>query len=173
MRTISVIFFIIITHQSFGQSTQVLTKDKFKISCPCKLYTNEVFIEMAKEQGMKYPISAYACAENEESYENGTINNIIIYDLASEYKAIPVSGYTLFESKYLKTYKDNLRQANIIYNELTFSGVNAIEYEFHQNGLPTKAIIFVKNKKSYLLQVTTRGELSSKFNRFKSSFISM
>jgi hypothetical protein len=170
MKNILVLLFIIATHQTFGQSPQVFAKDKFKISCPCKLYINEVFMEMVKEQGMEYPVTSYVCTENDESYDLGVINHINIYDLASEYKGIPVAQHNYFESKYLETYEEGLSQADITYKHITFKGVRAVEYEFSQNGLPTKAIMFIKNQKSYLLQVATRKSLALKFHSFKSSF---
>lgn len=122
---------------------------------------------------MKYPVTAYVCMENEESYERGVLNHINIYDLASEYREIPANGHAYFDTQYLKTYKDGLSQAGIKYKETKFNGVNAVEYEFNQNGLPTKAIMFVKNQKSYLLQVSTRNGLVSKYNNLKLSFRSI
>jgi hypothetical protein len=49
-------------------------------------------------------------------------------------------------------------------------GVRAIEYSFSQQGLPTKALVFLKGKKSYLIQVGTRHNLESKYLSLKSGF---
>jgi uncharacterized protein (UPF0128 family) len=87
------------------------------------------------------------------------------------YKNIQPSGYALFEKKYLEQYATNLKNAGISYSYTTFQGVSTIEYTFDQQGLPTKAIIFLKNKKSYLLQVGTRKNLTTKYNLLKTSFV--
>jgi hypothetical protein len=75
-----------------------------------------------------------------------------------------------YVSKYLEQYATNLKNSGIAYTYTTYQGVSAIEYTFDQQGLPTKAIIFLKNKKSYLIQVGTRKNLSTKFSSLKSSF---
>ena len=118
----------------------------------------------------KSVIGAYICPENEENPEYGVINNINVYDEADSYAKISPSGYAYFEKKYLEEYASQLAASSITYKYSIYKGVTALEYSFDQMGLPTKAIIFLKNKKSYLIQVGSRYNLTSKFNSLKSSF---
>jgi len=156
----------------YGQETyQTFATEGFKVKCGCKLYVNTTFIQMAKQQGMNNILAAYICAENEDNPDIAVINNINIYDESKSYKNIPLSGYATFEEKYLEQYATNLKNAGINYEYTTYQGVSALEYTFDQQGLPTKAIIFLKNKQSYLLQVGTRKNLTTKYNSLKSSFI--
>ncbi len=156
----------------YGQETyQTFTNAGFKVKCGCKLYVNTTFISMAKQQGANNILAAYICAENEDNPDIGVINNINIYDESKSYKNIQPSGYSTFEKKYLEQYATNLKNAGISYTYTTYQGVSAIEYTFDQQGLPTKAIIFLKNKKSYLLQVGTRKSLTTKYNSLKTSFV--
>ncbi len=156
----------------YGQETyQTFTNAGFKVKCGCKLYVNTTFISMAKQQGANNILAAYICAENEDNPDIGVINNINIYDESKSYKNIQPSGYATFEKKYLEQYATNLKNAGISYTYTTYQGVSAIEYTFDQQGLPTKAIIFLKNKKSYLLQVGTRKSLTTKYNLLKTSFV--
>ena len=114
---------------------------------------------------MKYII------KNEDNPDIGVIHNINIYDESKSYRNIQPSGYATFEKKYLEQYATNLKNAGISYTYTTYQGVSAIEYTFDQQGLPTKAIIFLKSKKSYLLQVGTRKSLTTKYNSLKTSFV--
>jgi hypothetical protein len=155
----------------FGQNTyQTFPSAGFKVKCGCKLYVNTTFIQMAKQQGADNIIAAYICAENEDNPDYGVISNINIYDESKSYKKIQPSGYAYFEKKYLEGYANNLKNAGMSCKFTTYQGVSALEYTFDQMGLPTKAIIFLKNKKSYLLQVGARSSLTTKFNTLKTSF---
>ena len=158
---------------SYSQVTyQTFKTAGFKVNCGCKLYTNTTFIQAAKKQGTTNILAAYICGENEDSAETGVINNINIYDESRGYKNIKPSNYAYFEKKCLEKYAENLKNAGMSYNYTTFQGVSAIEYTFDQGGtLPTKAILFYKNKKSYLLQVATRKSLITKYNKLKASFV--
>jgi hypothetical protein len=101
----------------------------------------------------------------------GVIHNINIYDESKNYKNIQSSGYATFEKEYLEEYATNLKNAGMRYTYVTYQGVSALEYTFDQQGLPTKALIFLKNKKSYLLQVGTSLNLNTKYSLLKSSFV--
>ena len=90
--------------------------------------------------------------------------------MTSDYSSIPESKYNYFTNNHLKSYIGNLEANNISYTEGEFNGVKTVEYSFSQMELPTKAVIFVKDKKSYLLQIGTRKNLSKKFNDLKTSF---
>lgn len=149
---------------------QIFEKDNFALKCPCTLKVNSLFIKEAKKQGNKYPTSAYLCAENQTSYETGVIYNVNAYDITSDYEKIPESKHNYFATQYLASYAENLRTNNINYTEANFNGVKCVEYSFTQMDMPAKAIIFVKNKKSYLLQVATRKDLQKQFSFLKTHF---
>lgn len=168
--TIMVLFFAATV---YGQeSYQTFATAGFKVKCGCNFYANTTFIQAAKQQGVNNIIGAYICGENEDSPETGVINNINIYDESKSYKNIKPSNYGYFEKKVLEQYAGNLKNAGMSYSYTIFQGVSAIEYTFDQGGtLPTKALIFYKNKKSYLLQVATRKSLITKYNKLKTSFV--
>lgn len=157
----------------YGQETyQTFPTAGFKVKCGCKFYANTTFIQAAKQQGANNIIAAYICGENEDSAETGVINNINIYDESKNYKNIKPANYAYFEKKVLERYAVNLKNAGMSYSYIKFQGVTAIEYSFDQGGtLPTKTILFYKNKKSFLLQVATRKNLITKYNKLKTSFV--
>jgi hypothetical protein len=169
--TILALFFVA---DIYGQETyQSFPNAGFKVKCGCELYVNSTFISMAKQQGMNNILAAYICAENEDNPDIGVIHNINIYDESKSYENIQPSGYDTFEKIYLEQYATNLKNAGIGYSYTTYRGVSAIEYTFDQQGLPTKALIFLKNKKAYLLQVGTRKSLTTKFNSLKTRFVTL
>ena len=166
------IVFMVTAFEAYTQNAyQTFTSAGFKVKCECKLYINTTFITMAKQQGVNNIIAAYVCAENEDNPDIAVINNINIYDESKSYKDIRPSDYAIFEKKILEQYATNLKNAGMNYTYVTYQGVSAIEYTFYQQSLPTKAIFFLKNKKSYLLQVGTRKSLTTKYNSLKSSFV--
>lgn len=142
----------------------------FKVKCSCKLYVNSVFSQAAKSQGVNNIIGAYICAENENDPTTGVIVNINIYDESKSFQNIKTTYHDYFIKKSLEKYAANLSQAGISYEYISFMGTTALEYNFDQNGVPTKAIMFFKNQKSYLLQLATRSGLAAKYNALKSSF---
>ncbi|MBL0202180.1 MAG: hypothetical protein IPP81_19090 [Chitinophagaceae bacterium] len=142
----------------------------FKVKCACQLKVNNTFIQMAKEQGQNNILAAYVCAENSDDPETGVIINININDLSSSYIGISPSMYAYFEKSYLDQYAKQLAANGMTYSYGTFKGLTSLEYKFDQMGLPTKAMIFVKDKKSYLIQAGTRQNLNSKYNSLKLSF---
>ena len=169
------IILILLIALSFGgslfaqDSYQIFPSEGFKIKCGCKLSVNSTFIQMA-QQGKKDVIAAYICAENQDNPDIGVIVNLNIYDEATNYRKIQPSGHAYYEKKYLEHYATSLSNAGIPYNYTTYQGVTALEYNFNQTGLPTKAIMFLKNERSYLLQVATRNNLTTKFSELKASF---
>ncbi len=154
--TLSLLCFI--TAKINSQSYQTFPKEGFKIKCKCELYENLVFKKMAKQQGIKNIVNAYVCAENKDNPNIGAIYNINIYKVSMN------------ENIWLNQYANDLKKVHFDYSFTKFQGARAIEYEFSQFGLSTKAIVFLKDEKSYLIQVATRKNLVSKFNNFKSSF---
>lgn len=151
-------------------SVQTFASQGFRVRCGCNLYVNSVFIQAAREQGIKNILAAYICAENQDNPDIGVAVNINIYDESGNYKNINPSYYAFFEKRCLEQYASNLSNAGFSYKYVTYQGVSALEYNFDQMGLPTKALMFYKNKKSYLLQVATRKGLTIKFNALKTSF---
>lgn len=169
--SITILTFFIFFNTLIGQDrTQILNNGRVKVKCGCELKVNSLFIQMAKQNGINNIIAAYICGENENSPKNGVANNINIYDESASYNKISTSNYSYFEKKSLDVYAKNLNNAGFDYNYITYKGVSALEYSFDQQGLPTKAIFFIKNKKTYLIQVGTRENLYSKFNLLKNSF---
>ncbi len=142
----------------------------FKVKCGCSLYVNNTFIKMAKQQGTNDIIGAYICAENKEDYDFGVIININVYDESKSYNNTSTTGDSKIEKAFLDSYATNLSASGYKYENISFKGVNALQYTFSQNGLPTKAIVFVKNKKSYLIQLATRKNLQIKYNSLIQSF---
>ena len=153
------------------QGYQIFSKDNFVIKCNSKLKINSEALRLAKEKGMNFIVSSYVGSENENSEKIGVIYTIQISDLSSQYKNIPQSKQNEFTIKYLDSYCSSLKANNMSYSRPTFNGLNSVEYTFLQNGvLPSKAIIFIKDKKAYLLQVGTRKDLSKKYASLKNSF---
>ena len=151
-------------------SNQSFSAQGFRVKCGCSLYENSVFIQAAKQHGIKNIIAAYICPENKDNPDIGIIFNINIYDESAGYTTIKPIYHAYFEKKCLDEYAANLSKAGYSYQYITYQGVSALEYNFDQMGLPTKAIMSYKNKKSYLLQVATRNSLATKFNDLKTSF---
>ncbi len=151
-------------------SYQIFENAGFKVKSNCPFTKNTTFMQMAKEQGMDNVLAAYVCGENTEDPQIGIIRNINIYDESANYRNLEPPEYSTFEEGYLKQYVNNLDDAGITYKVTTYLGVKAIEYSFSQQGLPTKAIVFLKDKKSFLLQVGTRKNLTSIFDSLKSGF---
>ena len=170
------IILILLIAVSFGgslfaqDSYQIFPSEGFKIKCGCKLYVNSTFIQMAQQQGNKDIIAAYICAENQDRPDYGVIVNINIYDESKSYKNIKPSNYAFFEKRCLEKYASNLSNAGYEFKYVNYQGISALEYNFDQMGLPTKALMFFKNKRSFLLQVATRVNLNPKFNALITSF---
>lgn len=157
-------------NKSREEGYQIFEKDNFIIKCNCPLEKNTVAVQMAKEQGITYPISSYVCAENEDSYETGAICNVQITDIESDYDGLSKNQENQFTDEYLQSYISNLVANNMSYTEGELDGVKTVEYSFVQMEMPAKALIFVKERKSYMLQISTRTNLSEKFNDLKASF---
>ena len=150
---------------------QTFPSEGFKVACDCKLYANILHIQMARQQGIYNIVNAYVCAENENNPDMAVITNINISDVSEIYKNVPTSNYSLAEKSYLDEYAANLRRNGVTSSYTSFQGGAALEYNFDLMGIPTKAIIIVKNKKSYLLQVASKRNLTSKYNTLKSSLV--
>ncbi len=172
MRSIITIFFVLSSLCSLNAqgSTQIFQNGGFKVKCGCELRVNSLYIQMAKQNGIKNIQAAYICGENENSSEIGVANNINITDESASYSKINPSNYVYFERRTLDAYAKNLQNVGFNFQYTTYKGVSALEYSFDQMGLPTKAIYFIKNKKTYLIQVGTRTNLLSKYNSLKDSF---
>lgn len=169
MRVILTALAILSIATTYSQ-TQTFASKGFKVNCECKLRVNTSFISLMESQSTDKVYGAYTCAKNNSDPEAGIIYNINIYDFSKDYIKMQRSQYLSYEESFLRSYAKGLAENNITYYYVTYLGVSAIQYDFDQMGLPTKAIMFIKNKKSYLLQVATNLSLVPKFNSFKNSF---
>ena len=167
----SILVFVSIVQGQPYQVYQTFEKAGFKVKCGCNLYSNATFLQMAEAQGIDNVLAAYVCAENESNPYVGIVVNINVTNLANGYSSIPTAGYAQFERKFVEQYATNLKNEGIRYSKVQFQDVTALEYTFDQMGMPTKAIVFLKNKKSYLMQVGTRKNLNQKYSQLKNSFL--
>jgi hypothetical protein len=165
MKKILILLSFIYTN-SIGQGNQTIQKGNIKVNCECHLKVNNLFIDMSKQQGVTSIINALVCANEDEPF----IVNINIYDETSSYKQISPANYHIFDERFINGYAINLDGAGIDYKISTYKGSNSVEYNFTQNRLPTKAIYFIKDKRSYLIQIGSVNNLQSKFNNLKNTF---
>jgi len=150
---------------------QVFEKDNFIIKCDCKLKVNSEAQKIAKQQNVKIPVSAYVCVSNQNDFDNVTATNITIQDISYIYMPGGAKDREhIFTDDYYETYKKNITAANMKLTEGLFNGARYLEYSFIQQDVPTQAIMFIKNKKMYCLQVSSMKNLIQRFNILKSSF---
>ena len=169
MKYIGAIALFSVSVVAFGQNNiQSLKAAGFRVACPCTLVENTNFIKMIKSQGNEI-LGAYICLENKDNPEYVAITNININDLSDSYTSLLPSTYSHFEKQFLESYASQLATSGLDYKNITYKGVPALEYSFEQMGIPTKAIIFLKEKKSILIQVGSRHDLITKFNALKFS----
>ncbi len=145
---------------------RIYPKEMFKIKSSYKLQVYTDFMNNAKQYGVNN-LMAYVFPKDTDNTATGELYNINIYDLTEEYKK---ETSTKVEYDFYTNYEKGLKKLGYKYSIIEYQGVRAIEYEFKQVQLPHKAIIFLKNKKAYALQLATRNQLSTKFNTLKSSF---
>ena len=131
---------------------QKFSKYGFQLQCGCKLYDSKDF--KARSQETVDVFASLVCAAD----------NKIIYNL-NVYRDNSGSA-----ERFNKNYIQNLRENNITYSVSSVSGIKSVEYTFLQGNLPTKAVVFYVNGKSYLLQAATKENLSSTFNLYRNSF---
>ena len=76
------LFLLFITGgKSFGQiKIQRFPEVGFKIECECEFYPNNLYLNMAKENGIDNILAAYICAKNQNDPLIGAIFNINITD---------------------------------------------------------------------------------------------
>lgn len=114
--------------------------------------------------------AAYVALSDKNS-SDPVIYNINVFNEEQNYKDIPVKGHNYFEEKYLEQYKKNLKNIGAKTKYINFQGVRALEYQYEQMGIPYKAIVFLKGKKSILLQMGgSLRILNSEFELLKSNF---
>jgi hypothetical protein len=164
---IALAYTLLIFTNAFAQ--QIVKEAGFKITAPCILYSHDYFIKEVEKQGAKV-IGAYICADDENDYYNSSLVNVVVYDMADMYYGLKPENYVINDNKFLNEYSESLEASGIGYKRIQYMGVNALEYTFNQMDMPTKAIVFWKNKKSYLIQIGSRSNFSAKFNTLKSSF---
>lgn len=161
------------TINSEKNTYQTFTNAGFKVKCDCKLNVNTELIQLANQQVTNNIIAAYICAESLSNPDLSVANSIVIKDESERYNNIQPSDYSTIEKEYIDQYATNLNNKGISYIVTTYQGVSAIETTFEELGMPFKAIIFLKEKKLYLLQVGTRKNLTTKFSSLKSSFVTL
>ncbi|WP_234109947.1 hypothetical protein [Chryseobacterium sp. R2A-55] len=135
---------------------QKFPKLDFQISTPCSLYENTSFKQLAK--GQVSIVESLVCASSRNDSANASIYNINIYRESGGAK------------EFIYDYAAKLQGAGISYQRVVVDGIPMLEYTIIQNGVRAKALVFYRYDKSYLLQVTSRSNLSEKFNLMKKSF---
>jgi len=149
---------------------QIFWKDNFAIKWNCILKINKSALKLAKDRGDNNLLSSYIGADKKDTYETGVICNVQINDIALQFENIPTNNYENTTKQYLNDYISKLSSFKINYKECEYKGLKAVEYTFSYMEMPSKAIIFVKDKKLYLLQISTRKDIQEKFNELKDSF---
>jgi hypothetical protein len=152
-----------------GQLQQTFQKDKFKISCPCKLYAKNLHLKSLDNINLNYPKTSYVCLANENSYDLETNYTIIVYDLSQEYTEKYIDNY-YFEERFLFGFENKFVGNLTTCYAKSFHDAKAIQYVVSYVSWPSKALVFILNKKAYILQVGSRDKLDQKFQAFTSSF---
>ncbi len=159
-----------------AQQRQYFYSDGFSIQCSCKLYQNEVYQQQAKYSNAKNnKENAYVCAVDEQDPYSCAIYNINVIDLSDAYKGKTDQEKQALEKTHLmklKSSKEYMQKYALnSYKSSSFKGIPALETTMSVGvDISCKAIAFVKNKKFYLLMVTTRSNLGGCFLNFTNSF---
>ena len=143
----------------------------FKIKCNCNLSENASFNDAIKKQG-KTKGGALICSKGSNNDNNVEIYNIVITDVSEIFDQNPKYNSYVSE-KLIKEYENNLINSGFKYRRVKFLNSNALEFNYNQNDYPRKAIIFIKNKMHFMLQIGTKNNIDSKFNDFVNSFKSI
>jgi hypothetical protein len=151
---------------------QIFPSAGFKIKCPCELKVDPSLIQSSEVQDKKRIIGAYACAvaKIENNPEDFAIFRIWIIDESSSYFEVSYKDSSDVENKLFEQVVNNFAANEFVYDYVTYKGVKAIQYSSIQNEIKAKGILFFKNKKRYLLQVSSNYDLTSKFDALKNSF---
>jgi hypothetical protein len=72
----------------------------------------------------------------------------------------------VFETGYLRTYKNNLSQINVPFGEVDFHGVKAIEYTMLDSERSAKSLLFIYGNYGYTIQVTAASDIESSYEEF-------
>lgn len=156
------------TRKTFNDSSsdyQYFPDEGFRVICDCDLIQNSTHLQMSKEAGIDNIIGSYTCALNETDPDNIVIVSIIV----TKESVISSSHY---DSDFYY-YAENLKEQGISYNFTDFKGVRAIEYLFTQippYNIPTKAIFFYRNYKSYAIMIGTKNSLNYRYNQLLENF---
>lgn len=155
---------ILIPIRIFSQETYVHLKGNLKIKKEYNLKTNTLLLDMAKQNNVTNLIATYIGTKNENIREKAIIYNINIY-LELSFRGNNAS------KKYLEHIIKGLKTTGLQYAIVNYQGVPAIEYKYNMNGIPSMILCFLKNEKSYFIQVSSLRNLSTNFNSFKSQII--
>jgi len=162
---------IIDINQAKNEGFQIFDNENFIIKCPSKFKEDVVYYETAKSQGMDVStIKSYVASENTNSYEEGVIYNIVINDLSSFYDGFSKKEELIFDEKFFDKYITDIKANNFKYKISKSNNKKCIHYNYSQAGLPTKAMLIIDNKKSYMLQVASRKNLDAKFEYLITNF---
>ena len=91
---------------------------------------------------------------------------ITVLDLSEPLGEAGESQRTIFSNGFFRTYKNNLNQMGIPFEETLFNGVNALEYTLSEPEKSAKSMFFIFGNNCYTLQVTAKNRVTQKFNRF-------
>ncbi len=75
----------------------------------------------------------------------------------------------VFETGYLKTYKNNLSQMGVPFEEVDFHGVQALEYTMLDSERSAKSLLFIYGNNGYTIQVTAASDIDSGYEEFVKS----
>jgi hypothetical protein len=71
----------------------------------------------------------------------------------------------IFETGFLRTYKNNLIQMDIPFSETEINGIKALEFSVEDTEKSAKSLLFIYGNNAYTLQVVAEKEVDEKFNR--------
>jgi hypothetical protein len=75
----------------------------------------------------------------------------------------------IFETGYLRTYKNNLSQMGVPFEEVDFNGVKALEYTMLDSERSAKSLLFIYGNNGYTIQVTAASDIESSYQEFVKS----
>lgn len=145
----------------------------FSIECDCILEADRRFAESLKEQEVENFISAYQCLSFKEDPDKGTFFSINVFDesdFVSQFAA-QADVFPFFAEKiYLHRFTEDLSDTDTDFINVFFMDLPAVEYKQILDEVTSKSIVFLLNKKSYLITVASNTDLDAKFTKFIETF---
>ena len=128
-------------------------------------------MESARKQGQTNVLASYICAANDSSIETAVIVHLNIYDESPAYAKIHgAADIPDVNDKFLDYYAKDMTANGHITHKLTYKKMQALEYTGTEAGFPTKSILFLNNKKSYLLNVSSHHNLEENYAKITAGF---